>query len=78
VGWSYASLFVLSTLGRALALSWIVGAVPRRMRKDMPRLFLRVISLRPGMGTLQRPIVHDEPIPPPPRIPAEAQQARSK
>ena len=73
LGWSYASLFVLSSLGRGLALSWIVGALPRRMRRDMPRLFLRVISLRPGPGTLQRPIVHDEPIPPPPRIPAEAE-----
>jgi hypothetical protein len=39
---------------------WIVGALPRRVRVEMPRLFLRVISLRPGPGTLQRPIVHDE------------------
>jgi MFS family permease len=60
LGWSYATLFLLSSLGRGVALMWIVGALPRRMRAEMPRLFLRVISLRPGPGTLQRPIVHDE------------------
>jgi MFS family permease len=63
LGWSYATLFMLSSLGRGLALLWIVGALPRRMRVEMPRLFLRVISLRPGTGTLQRPIVHDDPTP---------------
>jgi len=64
LGWSYATLFMLSSLGRGLALMWIIGALPQRMRTEMPRLFLRVISLRPGPGTLQRPIVHDEPTPP--------------
>jgi MFS family permease len=65
LGWSYAALFMLSAVGRGLALMWIVGALPRRVRVEMPRLFLRVISLRPGPGTLQRPIVHDEQDPEP-------------
>jgi hypothetical protein len=77
-GWTYASLFVLSSLGRGLALLWIVGALPQRMREEMPRLFLRVISLRPDSGILQRPIVHDTPIPKAPRIPKEALRARSE
>jgi hypothetical protein len=64
LGWSYATLFMLSTVGRGLALLSIVDALPQRMRAEMPRLFLRVISLRPGQGPMQRPIVHDEIEPP--------------
>lgn len=63
--WSYAALFLLSTFGRAFALAWIAGELPARMRRELPRLFLRVISVRPGIGSLQRPIVSDLPPPPP-------------
>lgn len=61
IGVPYATLFMLSSLGRGIALLWMVGALPRRMRAEMPRLFLRVISVRPGEGTLQRPIISDAP-----------------
>jgi hypothetical protein len=61
VGVPYPTLFMLSAIGRAMALLWIVGALPRRMRAEMPRLFLRVISLRPDSGPMSRPIVHDIP-----------------
>lgn len=64
--WSYAALFLLSSLGRGLALAWIIGELPGRLRRELPRLFLRVISVRPGLGSLQRPIVSDLPPPPGP------------
>jgi hypothetical protein len=59
--WSYGALFMLSSLGRGLALAWMLGELPARMCRELPRLFLRVISVRPGLGTLQRPIVSDLP-----------------
>jgi MFS family permease len=63
VGWSYTALFTLSSAGRALALIWMLSELPARVCRELPRLFLRVISVRPGLGTLQRPIVSD--LPPP-------------
>jgi MFS family permease len=65
LGLSYTSLFHLSTLGRAIALAWILGDLPRKLARGLPQLFLRVISVRPGVGAVARPIV-DASVPPPP------------
>jgi MFS family permease len=59
VGLSYHALFVLSSASRALALLWMVRQLPARLRRDLPRMFLRVISARPAVGTVLRPIVSD-------------------
>jgi MFS family permease len=64
MGWSYGALFILSSLGRTLALSWMLSELPGRVCRQLPRLFLRVISVRPDLGALQRPIVSDFPPPP--------------
>jgi MFS family permease len=63
-GFSYHALFMLSTLGRGLALTWMVPSLPGKIARGLPRLFLRVISVRPALGTVQRPIVSDAPPPP--------------
>ncbi len=55
----YKTLFLLSAGGRALALGFMAGGVRARLRRELPRLFLRVISVRPALGTLSRPIVRD-------------------
>ena len=49
--WSYGSLFVLSTVGRLLALSWMLFELPGKVCRELPRLFLRVISVRSGLNT---------------------------
>jgi hypothetical protein len=41
-----------------------------RVARELPRLFLRMISVRPALGTLQRPIISD--MPPPPDEPPPA------
>jgi MFS family permease len=56
---SYHALFMLSAVGRGLAMTWLVSELPSRLRRDLPQLFLRVISVRPENGTVQRPIVAD-------------------
>ena len=56
---SYHALFLLSAVGRGLAMTWLVSELPSRLRRDLPQLFLRVISVRPENGTVQRPIVAD-------------------
>jgi hypothetical protein len=63
-GFSYHALFMLSTFGRGLALTWMVPSLPAKIARGLPRLFLRVISVRPALGTVQRPIVGDAPRPP--------------
>jgi MFS family permease len=63
-GWSYGALFNLSSVGRTLALTWILSELPGKVVRHLPRLFLRVISVRPDFGALQRPIVSDFPPPP--------------
>jgi MFS family permease len=60
----YKTLFLASTGGRALALAWMLGELPAKLARELPKLFLRVISVRPALGTVARPIVSD--IPPPP------------
>lgn len=63
-GYSYHALFLLSAVGRGLALAWMVGELPTRLGRVLPRLFLRVIAVRPDTGTIERPIVSDEIEPP--------------
>jgi hypothetical protein len=60
----YKTLFLASTGGRALALAWMLGELPVRIARELPKLFLRVISVRPAFGTVARPIVSDSPQPP--------------
>jgi MFS family permease len=55
----YHALFLLSSAGRAFALACIAGRLPQRLRRRIPRFFLRTISVGPGPGTLQRPILTD-------------------
>jgi MFS family permease len=62
----YKTLFLASTGGRALALAWMLGELPLRLARELPRLFMRVISVRPALGTVARPIVSDLPPPPEP------------
>jgi MFS family permease len=57
----YKTLFLASTGGRALALAWMLGELPVRLARELPRLFMRVISVRPALGTVARPIVSDRP-----------------
>jgi MFS family permease len=66
LGLSYQMLFLASAGGRALALGWMLGELPARLRREIPALFLRVISVRAGFGTVDRPIISDLPPPPPP------------
>ena len=56
-GVPYHALFLLSTASRAVALACIAGGMPARLRRTLPRVFMRTISVRAGPGTLQRPIV---------------------
>jgi MFS family permease len=67
----YKVLFLLSSLGRAAAMSVMLSELPARLGREIPRLFLRVISAGPAVGTVQRPIVSDMP-PPPEREAAES------
>jgi MFS family permease len=60
----YKVLFVLSTIGRAAALAVMLSELPARLSREIPRLFMRVISVRAAVGTVDRPIVSD--LPPPP------------
>jgi MFS family permease len=62
----YKLLFMLSSLGRAAAMSVMLSELPARLGRELPRLFLRVISAGPAVGTVQRPIVSDLPPPPEP------------
>lgn len=63
LGLPYKTVFLASTAGRALALAWMLGELPARLARELPRLFLRVISIRPAFGTVSRPIVSDLPQP---------------
>lgn len=56
---SYHALFLLSATGRALALAYTIEGLPKRLRYGVPKLFLRVISIRPDFGTILRPIITD-------------------
>jgi MFS family permease len=73
LGMPYKTLFLASTGGRAIALAWMLGNVPARLARELPRLFLRVISVSPGVATVARPIVSD--VPPPP-VPVEHDSAQ--
>jgi Na+/melibiose symporter-like transporter len=59
LGFGYHALFLCSTLGRGLALGWMVSELPVKIARRLPRVFLRVISARPALGAVQRPIVAD-------------------
>jgi hypothetical protein len=62
----YKTLFLLSSFGRAAAMAVMLSDLPLRLGRGVPRVFLRVISVRPGLGTVDRPIVSDAPPPPEP------------
>ncbi len=64
LGLQYQMLFLASCAGRALALGWMLGELPAKLRREIPALFLRVISVRAGSGTVMRPIISDMPPPP--------------
>jgi MFS family permease len=58
-GLPYHALFLLSSTVRAFALACIAGRLPQRLRRHVPRVFLRTISVRPGPGSVQGPILAD-------------------
>jgi MFS family permease len=57
-GLDYRGVFVASALGRGLALLLLVPTVAALPAiRSMPRLFLRVLSVRPGSGAVRAPIM---------------------
>lgn len=73
MGMPYKTLFLASTAGRAIALAWMLGELPARLRRELPRLFLRVISVRAGLGLVSRPFLGD-----PKPAPEPTQRAETK
>jgi MFS family permease len=64
----YRQVFTLSSVARALPLVLLVSLPARHLPKTLPRLFMRLFSVRPIAGALRRPILDDHPSRrPPPR-----------
>jgi MFS family permease len=56
----YTGVFILSGIGRTLPLLLLVGLVSRWVLEGpWPKLFIRVVSVRPVDGVLRRPILLD-------------------
>jgi hypothetical protein len=63
---SYDDLFAVSSVLRAIPLLLFVPTLPYSRVTELPRLLLRIFSVRPGTGSVERPLLPSTP-PPPPR-----------
>jgi MFS family permease len=76
-GLDYHDVFIASAIGRGLSLVVLIPTVAALPAiRGMPRLFLRVLSVRPGAGALRAPIMaprDDQIAPPEDRRDGEAQ-----
>ena len=63
-GLGYREVFLWSALARGLALILLVASIRRlRLPSELPRLFMRLLGVRPSGGALRRPIITDAPPP---------------
>ncbi|MEZ4256197.1 MAG: MFS transporter [Polyangiales bacterium] len=54
-GFEYQSIFLISAVGRALPLLFIVAFIPKQVSQNLPRLLYRLTSVRPAGGMFRRP-----------------------
>jgi MFS family permease len=60
LGLAYTDVFLMSSLLRAVPLLLLLSpAVAHAVHGPLPRLFMRVVSVRPASGVERRPVVHN-------------------
>jgi MFS family permease len=60
LGATYVEIFWLSAIARAVPLALFLTLPKKAWPTELPRLFMRIISVRPAAGVLRRPIVGRE------------------